>query len=109
MPLAETLAMIGQAAGVAADPWWIIGSAAVVLHGGAVPDVKDVDLMMSGRDAEALIRRVSGELRKTRTIVSDLWSSASLTSLRSALKCLAVSASLSPENGVNCYCLRASR
>jgi hypothetical protein len=59
--LAETLAMIGQAAAGAADPWWIIGSAAVVVHGGAVPHVKDVDLMMSGGDAEVLVRRVGGE------------------------------------------------
>jgi len=46
--------MIGQAAAGAADPWWIIGSAAVVVHGGAVPHVKDVDLMMSGGDAKCL-------------------------------------------------------
>jgi hypothetical protein len=77
--LAETLARIGQAAAVAADPWWIIGSAAVVLHGGAVPHVKDVDLMMSAGDAEALVRRVGGELRKTdandrfRSLIFGIW------------------------------------
>jgi hypothetical protein len=56
--LAETLVMVAQAAGEAADGWWLIGSAAVVLHGGEVPNVKDVDLLMSARDAEAFIKRV---------------------------------------------------
>jgi hypothetical protein len=59
--LAETLAMVAQAAADAEDEWWIIGSAAVVLHGGKVPHVKDVDLMMSSRDAESLLRRVGEE------------------------------------------------
>ena len=59
--LAKTLAMVAEAARGAADRWWIIGSAAVVLHGGAVPSVKDVDLMMSARDAEEFLSRVGGE------------------------------------------------
>ena len=59
--LAETLCMVSQAALDAADDWWIIGSAAVVLHGGDVPDVKDVDLMMSVCDADAFLSRVGGE------------------------------------------------
>ncbi|KQN19228.1 hypothetical protein ASE86_11940 [Sphingomonas sp. Leaf33] len=53
--LATTLAMICDAASTAQDDWWIIGSAAVALHGGAVPALKDVDLMMSSRDAERLL------------------------------------------------------
>jgi hypothetical protein len=56
--LAETLGRISEAASHAIDPWWIIGSAAVVLHGGNVPHVKDVDLLMSARDADALLRRI---------------------------------------------------
>ena len=63
--LAETVARIGQAALGAAKAWWIIGSAAVVLHGCVLPHVKDVDLMMSPNDAEALLRRVGGELRNS--------------------------------------------
>jgi hypothetical protein len=59
--LAETLAMVAQAARDAADEWWIIGSAAVVLHGGELAHVKDVDLMMSARDAEAFLRRTRSE------------------------------------------------
>jgi hypothetical protein len=62
--LAGTLAMVAEAAQGAADRWWIIGSAAVALHGGDVPKVKDVDLMMSTRDAEAFLSRVGGERRR---------------------------------------------
>lgn len=62
--LAETLAMIARSAEDAADKWWIIGSAAVVLHGGNIPAVKDVDLMMSARDAEAFLGRVGGRLER---------------------------------------------
>ena len=78
--LAETLAMIGQATVGTADPWWIIGSAAVVLHGGAVRHVKDVDLMMSASDADALLRRIGGDFRKAtaserfRSLVFGVWS-----------------------------------
>jgi len=56
--LAETLAMIAQAAAAADDEWWIIGSAAVALHRHALRRIKDVDLLMTARDAEALLGRV---------------------------------------------------
>src|SRR4051794_15038945 len=59
--LAESLAMLAAGADGAADPWWVIGSTAVVLHGGNVATVKDVDLMMSARDAGAFLRRVGVE------------------------------------------------
>ena len=62
--LARTLAMTGELAAGAADPWWIIGSAAVVLHGGAVAQVKDVDLLMSARDAEQFLRRAGAEPKR---------------------------------------------
>jgi hypothetical protein len=38
------------------DPWWLIGSAAAWLLG-LEGSVKDVDLLTSRRDAEALLRR----------------------------------------------------
>ena len=60
--LVETLSMVGRAAGPSNDDWWIIGSAAVALHGAEVWHVKDVDLMMSGSDARALLSRVCREL-----------------------------------------------
>lgn len=59
--LAKTLSMVAQAAINAADDWWVIGSAAVALHGGNIPSVKDVDVMMSTRDAEAFLDRVDGQ------------------------------------------------
>ena len=62
--LADTLAMVAETGSIASDPWWIIGSAAVVLHGGEVRDVKDVDLMMSARDADAFLMRVDATRSK---------------------------------------------
>ena len=55
--LKQSLAMAAEMAAKASDPWWLIGSAAVVLFGGKISHVKDVDLMMSARDAEAFLQR----------------------------------------------------
>jgi hypothetical protein len=77
--LAETLTMVAEAASAATDGWWIIGSAALVLHGRRVPHVRDVDLMMSAADAEQLLRRVGGQPRaadahkKFRSLVFGTW------------------------------------
>ena len=57
-PIAETLGMIAEVASVATDQWWVIGSTAVVLHGRRVPHVGDVDVLMSARDADALLTHV---------------------------------------------------
>jgi hypothetical protein len=59
--LAQALAMVAETAADALDDWWIIGSTAVTLHGGDLGTVKDVDLMMSARDAEAFLQRVGVE------------------------------------------------
>jgi hypothetical protein len=61
--LTQTLLMISEAAAQAEDPWWIIGSAAVALHGADVPDVRDVDLLMSVRDANRTLRGLGSEER----------------------------------------------
>jgi hypothetical protein len=61
-PLRQTLVMVAEQGMSAADPWWIIASAAVALHGAPVDDVRDVDLLMSGRDARAALLRVGVEL-----------------------------------------------
>jgi len=77
--LAETLAMIAQAAVDSADDWWIIGSAAIVLHGRSVAHVKDVDLLMSAADAAAFLERVGVPVRagpadaRFRSLVFGLW------------------------------------
>ena len=52
-PLAETLDIVGRASRLARDPWWLIGSAAMALHGAEV-EVGDVDLLTSLADARAL-------------------------------------------------------
>ena len=54
--LAETLEVVVTATGAARDPWWIIGSAAMALHGAERVDPADVDLMMSPEDARRLLR-----------------------------------------------------
>ena len=54
--LRQSLAMTAEATARASDPWWIIGSAAVTLHGAHVPDIKDVDVLMTASDAERVLR-----------------------------------------------------
>ena len=108
--LAETCAMIAQATLDAVDSW-IIGSAAVVLHGGVVRHVKDVDLMMSAPDAETFVRRSGGVFRKCDD--DDLFrskvSSGCGASLRLPLKCSADSASPQRGSGASCSYPRANR
>ena len=55
--VATALNAVAEAMRPACDPWWIIGSAAVVLLGGAT-SVADIDLLTSECDAEALVRRL---------------------------------------------------
>lgn len=54
-PLSESLALVADAMRTARDPWWIIASAAMALHGAHPIHVADVDLLVSERDAAALI------------------------------------------------------
>ncbi len=49
--LRQTLVMTADALAGAQDPWWVIASTAVALHGGAPIEVGDVDLVMSVGDA----------------------------------------------------------
>ena len=55
--LAATLTTLAEAAANLRDPWWIIGSAAMALHGAGPLDVADVDLLASPEDAAALAAR----------------------------------------------------
>ncbi|HLZ78098.1 MAG TPA: hypothetical protein VKQ09_02060 [Sphingomonas sp.] len=54
-PLRESLALVADAMRAARDPWWIIASAAMALHGAHPIHVADVDLLTSERDAARLI------------------------------------------------------
>ncbi|MES2986861.1 MAG: hypothetical protein V4808_03050 [Pseudomonadota bacterium] len=53
--LSRTLAMTASAMRPAHDPWWIIGSAAVALHGASPVEVRDVDVMLSVADAQHIL------------------------------------------------------
>lgn len=55
--------MVAGLAAEAEDSWWIIGSAAIALHGFSVSPIRDVDLLMSARDAEMFLKRIGGQQR----------------------------------------------
>jgi hypothetical protein len=57
--LAETLALIAAEAPAFTDEWWILGSAAAALAGADILEVRDVDLLLSERDAAVLLDRWS--------------------------------------------------
>ena len=54
--LRHTLVMMADAMRNARDPWWVISSAAVALHGVAAVKVGDVDVVTSVRDARKIMR-----------------------------------------------------
>lgn len=53
--LHESLLRVADAMRAAGDPWWVIASAAMALHGAHPIEVADIDLLTSERDAERLI------------------------------------------------------
>ena len=53
--LRQTLVMTTDALAGAQEPWWVISSAAVALHGVTPIEVGDVDLVMSVGDARRLM------------------------------------------------------
>ena len=55
--LAETLLATARVLTAAKAPWWVIGSAAVALHGAAVA-VGDVDVLLAEDDARRLLPRI---------------------------------------------------
>lgn len=52
--LVETLRAVAPALALARHPWWILGSAAVALHGADPGDVRDVDILLDSRDCPAV-------------------------------------------------------
>ena len=56
--LRQTLVMVAQAMRDARDPWWVISSAAVALHGVAPVTVGDVDVVTSVEDARRVMTRL---------------------------------------------------
>ena len=56
----------------AADPWWLVGSAAMALHGGPV-EVADIDLLTSREDARRLFGADLVEPRESPLFRSELF------------------------------------
>jgi hypothetical protein len=54
--LSESLARLGEALAILKDDWWLIGSAAMALHGARPITVADVDLLASSDDARRLAK-----------------------------------------------------
>lgn len=54
-PLHTALEMTATAMAAARDPWWIIGSAAVALHGVSPIRVRDIDVVLSVVDAHRIL------------------------------------------------------
>ena len=53
--LETSLGRVARVMAGAQDPWWIIGSAAVALHGRDPGGIADVDVVLSVRDADELL------------------------------------------------------
>ncbi len=62
--LTAALVAVAEAMAPARDPWWVIGSAAVALHGAAGVQARDVDVMLSVADAQALAARLRIDFAK---------------------------------------------
>lgn len=56
--LEQTLPRVAALMSGATDPWWIISSAAVALHGAGLQDVRDVDVLASASDAAKILSRI---------------------------------------------------
>lgn len=55
--LTQTIKWIVGEAPLFEDDWWIIGSAAAALSGAEISGIRDVDLLLSERDARGLFER----------------------------------------------------
>lgn len=62
--LSESLNAIGSIMHQAQDPWWIIASAAVALHGVDPGHVSDVDVLLSVPDARRVLPTIGIEVRE---------------------------------------------
>ena len=61
--LSAALAATGILMDEAQDPWWIIASAAVAIHGADPGHVSDVDVLLSVADAIRILPRIGVQLR----------------------------------------------
>ncbi|MGY2736859.1 hypothetical protein [Sphingomonas sp. UYP23] len=61
--LSASLTAVGTIMGQANDPWWIIASAAVALHGADPGHVADVDVLLSIADAKRILPTIGVAVR----------------------------------------------
>jgi hypothetical protein len=59
--LVTAVRAVGEAMASAYDPWWIIASAAVALHGADAGAVGDVDVLLSRSDALRILPKIGVE------------------------------------------------
>ncbi len=84
LALEATLAAIQPALAAAQHPWWILGSAAVALHGAELAEIRDVDVLLDPRDCAAVFERLGIAVRsgqgdgQFRSEVFQRWDQASL-------------------------------
>jgi hypothetical protein len=74
--LEESLARVAELLRDAKEPWWLIGSAAVALHGGCPGQIRDVDVLLGHGDAERCFHELGlANLGQTRDAIfsSDLF------------------------------------
>ena len=57
--LEQSLARLAALLEDAEQPWWIIGSVAVALHGGRPGQIRDIDVLLGVADAQRYFRRLS--------------------------------------------------
>ena len=71
--------MVAATAANSSDDWWIIGSAAIALHGRFSARPRDVDLLMSAADAAAFLQRCRQAARpgkgdeRFRSVIFGTW------------------------------------
>lgn len=63
-PLAESLSALGPILAPAREQWWIIGSAAVALHGADPGTVADIDILLSPGDAALVVATLGLEAQR---------------------------------------------
>ncbi len=69
--LFETLAMVAQVTRVAQSHWWVIGSAAVALHGATQISVGDVDILLSAEDAKAILVEHAARMKSEAKFIAE--------------------------------------
>lgn len=66
-PVLASLHAVSDVMRDALEPWWVIASAAVALHGVPLITVSDIDVLLSVRDAQRILPTLGIELRHGET------------------------------------------